>query len=365
MKKIIILGSTGSIGTQTLDVVRANPNESQILGLSAHSDSALFKEQVAEFKPKYVLKTSESENAEMALRELVCAPDVDLIVNAIGGLAGLMPTYYAVKAGKKIALANKESLVMAGELIMELAKKTGAEILPIDSEMSAIWQAMPAHPSTNPHIEKIILTASGGPFWGFSREKLQTVTVEQALKHPTWNMGRKISVDSATLINKAFEIIEARWLFDIPPEKIDVVIHRQSIVHGMAQFSDGNISAILSHPDMRLPISYALNYPDRAPNNFPRVDFTKLNLTFEKPDYSVLEGPRFAYEVLKAGGIMPAAFCVAGEIAVKKFLNGEIKFLEIYDFIKRSLESVKNVAISIESIKDLSLRSRRMSAEAI
>lgn len=356
MKNIVLLGSTGSIGAQTLDVVRANPDKFRVLGLCAHKASALFEKQIAEFKPKYILKTSESENPEKALEELIRAPSTDLIVNAISGFAGLMPTYFAVKAGKKIALANKESLVMAGELIMELAKKTGAEILPIDSEMSAIWQALPAKPLIDhkKSVEKIILTASGGPFWGLSRKKLQNVTAEQALKHPTWNMGQKISIDSATLINKAFEIIEARWLFDIPPEKIDVVIHRQSIVHGMVQFVDGNISAILSQPDMRLPISYALNFPDRAPNNFPRVDFSKLNLTFEKPDYSVLEGPKIAYEALKAGGIMPAAFCIADEIAVKKFLNGEIKFLEIYDFIKRSLENVKNVAVSIESIQELS-----------
>lgn len=357
MKKIIILGSTGSIGTQTLDVVRAHPEEFQILGLSSHSNTALLKKQIAEFKPKYVLKT---------LNELVCAPDADLIVNAISGYAGLMPTYSAVKAGKKIALANKESLVMAGELIMNLAKKTGAEILPIDSEMSAIWQALAASAyrtggqSSINHkksVEKIILTASGGPFCGFSRKKLEGVTAKQALKHPTWNMGQKISIDSATLINKAFEIIEARWLFDIPPEKIDVVIHRQSVVHGMVQFVDGNISAILSQPDMKLPISYALFYPARTPNNFPRVNFSKLNLTFGKPDYSILEGPKIAYEVLQAGGIMPAAFCIADEIAVKKFLNGEIKFLEIYDFIKRSLENVKNTAVSIESIKNLSFSS--------
>ena len=271
------------------------------------------------------MQTSESENPEAALNELVCAPDADLIVNAISGSAGLMPTFAAVKAGKRIALANKESLVMVGELIMELAKKTGAEILPIDSEMSAIWQALGARKS---EVEKIILTASGGPFWGFSRKKLEGVTAKQALNHPTWDMGQKISIDSATLINKAFEIIEARWLFDVPPEKIDVVIHRQSIVHGMVQFCDGNISAILSQPDMRLAISYALNSPDRAPNNFQRVDFSKLNLTFGKPDYNVLEGLKMAYEVLKAGGIMPAVFCIADEIAVKKFLNGEIPFWE-------------------------------------
>lgn len=361
MKKVVILGSTGSIGTQTLDVIRAHPNEFQVLGLCAHSNTALFEKQIKEFNPKYILKTSQIENAEVALSELVCAPDADLVVNAISGYAGLMPTYAAVKAGKKIALANKESLVMAGELIMPLATKTGAEILPIDSEMSAIWQILGSQNSlVRDQVEKIILTASGGPFWGWTREKLEGVTAEQALRHPTWNMGQKISIDSATLVNKAFEIIETRWLFNIPPEKIDVVIHRQSIVHGMVQFVDGNISAILSQPDMRLPIFYALNYPTRVPclpagrkQALSRLDFSKLNLTFEKPDYSILEGPKIAYEVLKAGGIVPAAFCIADEIAVKKFLNNEIKFSGIYDFIKRNLDCVKNAAISMESVKEL------------
>ncbi|MBI4994555.1 1-deoxy-D-xylulose-5-phosphate reductoisomerase [Candidatus Peregrinibacteria bacterium] len=357
MKRIIILGSTGSIGTQTLEIVRLYPDEFQILGLCAHSNTELFEKQVAEFKPKYVLQTVMSENPEAALMALASSPDADLIVNAIAGSAGLMPTFAAVKAGKRIALANKESLVMAGELIMELARKMGAEILPIDSEPSAIWQALEAQRSDargqNSEVEKIILTASGGPFWKWTREQLQKVTAAQALKHPTWDMGQKISIDSATLINKAFEIIETRWIFDIPPQKIDVVIHRQSIVHSMVQFVDGNISAILSQPDMKLPISYALFYPTRASASLSQLDFSKLTLTFEKPDYSVLEGPKIAYEVLKAGGIMPAVFCMADEIAVRKFLAGEISFLGIYDFIKRSLDRVKNTAISIESVKEL------------
>lgn len=350
--RLIILGSTGSIGTQTLDVVRAHPDEFQIIGLSTHQNTALFEQQVKEFTPRHVLQTSVSENPEKALMALASLQDADLIVNALSGYAGLMPTYAACKAGKRIALANKESLVMAGELIMETAKKSGAEILPIDSEPSAIWQSIRARGNTE-DVEKIILTASGGPFWKWQRSELENVTVAQALKHPTWRMGEKISIDSATLMNKAFEIIETRWLFDIPPNKIDVTIHRQSIVHALVQFVDGNTAALLSPADMRIPISHALFYPERRPNKFPRLDFSKLQLTFEAPDYSIFEGPRLAYDMLRSGGIMPAVFCMADEIAVNKFLRGEISFLGIYDFIKRALNKVRNESVSIEILQEL------------
>lgn len=360
MKRILLLGSTGSIGTQTLDVVRAHPGEFKVIGLAAHHNKDLFDEQVKEFNPQYKVLTSEVSDAEKALIDLVCTPEADLIVNAISGFAGLMPTYAAVKAGKKIALANKESLVMAGELIMKLARETGAQILPIDSEPSAIWQCLQCcHPEFISgstfvgQIEKIILTASGGPFFGSYRERLTDVTPEQALRHPTWKMGPKITIDSATLMNKAFEIIEMRWLFDIPPGKIDVTIHKQSKVHSFVQFNDGNLAAILAEPDMRVAISYALFYPERVKNNLPRVDLSKLNLTFEKPDYSVLEGPKLACEVLEKGGIMPAVFCAADEVAVKKFLNGEISFLEIYDFVKEALRMAKNEELTIEAVREL------------
>jgi 1-deoxy-D-xylulose-5-phosphate reductoisomerase len=356
MKKLIILGSTGSIGTQTLDRVRAHPGEFQIIGLVAHHNKDLFDKQVKEFNPRYSVLTSEVEDPEKALTDLACTPEADLIVNAISGFAGLMPTYAAVKAGKKIALANKESLVMAGELIMKLARETGAQILPIDSEPSAIWQLLGNNAMVRePHhdIEKIILTASGGPFFGSYRERLTDVAPEQALRHPTWKMGPKITIDSATLVNKAFEIIETRWLFDVPPEKIDVTIHRQSKVHSFVQFNDGNLAAILAEPDMRVAISYALFYPKRVKNNLPRVDLSKLSLTFEKPDYSVFEGPKLAYEVLKQGGIMPAVFCAADEVAVKKFLSGEISFLEIYDFVKEALRMAKNEELTIEAVQEL------------
>lgn len=240
---------------------------------------------------------------------------------------------------------------MAGELLTNLAKQTGAQILPIDSEPSAIWQMVG---NRQQNIEKIILTASGGPFWKRRRAELEKITFEQARKHPTWKMGEKVSIDSATLMNKAFEIIETRWLFDIPPDKIDVTIHRQSIVHALVQFCDGNTQAVLSTPDMRIPISYALFYPTRAQRALLHLNFSELQLTFEKPDYSIFEGPKLAYEVLQAGGIMPAAFCLADEIAISKFRRGEISFLGIYDFIKRALERVNNTTLSLDAISELS-----------
>lgn len=354
MRKIVILGSTGSIGTQTLDVIFANPGEFQVIGLSAHENAELFEKQIREFQPKYILQTAVSENPEQALRSLAQTAEADLIVNAISGSAGLMPTYAACKAGKKIALANKESLVMAGELLMDICKQTGAQILPVDSEPSAIWQILEGRAANS--IEKIILTASGGPFYGRTREELKNIPTNQAANHPTWRMGVKVSIDSATLMNKAFEIIETRWLFDVPPEKIDVTIHRQSIVHSFVQFCDGNTQAVLSNPDMRLPISYALFYPHRRSEKFPRLDFENLTLTFEKPDYTVFEGPKLAYEALSAGGLMPAALCAADETAVKKFLAGEISFLGIYDFIKRALGKFKNEKFSIEAANNLNRR---------
>lgn len=359
MKRIIILGATGSVGTQTLDVIRAHPDEFEVIGLSAHENAALFEKQVREFHPKYVLQTVMSENPGQELSALAAAPDADLIVNAISGSAGLLPAYAAIKAGKKIALANKESLVMAGELLMSLAAKTGAEIIPIDSEPSAIWQMIDGRrkgTGRNEEVEKIILTASGGPFWKWKKEELDGVSANQALKHPTWEMGEKVTIDSATLMNKAFEIIETRWLFNITPEKIDVAVHRQSIVHSFVAWNDGNTSAILSSPDMKIPISYALFYPERRANALPRINFSQLQLTFEKPDYSLFEGPKLAYEVLAAGGIMPAVFCLADEIAVNKFLRGEISFFGIYNFIKRALDKVKNIPLTIEAVNELSQR---------
>lgn len=358
MKKIIILGSTGSIGTQTLEVVRAHPDHFQVIGLSAHGSTMLFEKQVREFKPKYVVQTSLSENPQQALCALAQVPECDLVVNAIAGCAGLMPTYAAVQAGKKIALANKESLVMAGELLMKCAAQTGARILPIDSEASGIWKLFNGHTEAS-LVEKVILTASGGPFWKWDREQLKQVSVTEALKHPTWKMGKKVSIDSATLMNKAFEIIEARWLFDLPAQKIDVIIHRQSTVHALVTFCNGETTAIMSRPDMKIPIANALFYPEPASFSPLPFDLSSLTLTFEKPDYAVFEGPRLAYEVLAAGGIMPAIFCLADEIAVAQFLKGEMSFLQIYDFIKEALERVKNCALSMEALHELPLYFKR------
>lgn len=371
-KKIVILGSSGSVGMQTLDIVRANRDEFDVVGLAANRDSEIFKKQVAEFSPEHVFLASTVEDPKRSLAELAALPEADLIVNAVSGCVGFFPAYGACKAGKKMVLANKESIVMAGELIMDLAKKTGAQILPVDSEMSAVWQlgkpaGLPYRSTSDTNInkrsidsgngevgiEKLILTASGGPFYGRTRKELENVTVEQTLRHPTWRMGAKVSVDSATLMNKAFELIEAHWLFGVPMEKIEAVIHRQSLVHGLVQFTDGNMQAVLGAPDMRIPLSYALFLPDRKPNNLPRIDLSKLNLTFEKPDYSILEGPKLACEIMKMGGIMPSSLCIADEEAVNKFLKGEISFLGIYDHIKRSIEKVKNTTLSIEAIKHI------------
>lgn len=357
MKKIVILGSTGSIGSQTLDVIRAAPSEFQVIGLSAHENTQRFEEQVREFQPLHVVQTSVTENPESALCALVSLAEADIVVNALAGFSGLMPTIAAVKAGKRIALANKESLVMAGELIMKLAAQFKAIILPIDSEPSAIWQAGAVVGAGAPGIEKVTLTASGGPFWKWKNKELEKVTAAQAIKHPTWKMGEKISIDSATLINKAFEIIETRWLFNMPLERIDVAIHRQSLMHALVHFNDGNVQAVLSTPDMRIPISYALFYNEHRPvrriNNFPRLDFSELQLTFEKPDMRAQGALNLGYEVLAAGGIAPAVFCLSDEVAVNKFLKGEISFLGIYEFIRRALDRMRNRPLSIEVLNEL------------
>ena len=350
MKKIIILGSTGSIGSQTLDVVRAYPGEFQVIGLSAHENTQLFQRQVREFAPKYIVQTAVTENPRQALCSLAVSADADIVVNALAGTVGVVPTIAACKAGKTIALANKESLVMAGELITELCPKFGARILPIDSEPSALWQMLDGADMAS--VEKVILTCSGGPFWKWKREELKRVTAAQAIKHPTWSMGEKISVDSATLMNKAFEIIETKWLLGLPESRIDITIHRQSIVHALVQFYSGSSQAVLSMPDMKIPIAQALLHPKALPNSFPRIDFSHLQLTFEKPDYSIFEGPQLAYEMLKAGGIMPAVFCLADEVAVGKFLAGEISFLEIYDVIKRAVDAARNAPLSLEALQD-------------
>ncbi len=353
MKKIIILGSTGSIGTQVLDVVRAFPQELKVIGLSAHGNTELFKKQIEEFQPKYALQTSTVNDPVTELEKLAQTEEADLIVNSVCGSIGMWPTLAALEKGKNVALANKESMVMAGELVSKLQKEKGGRIVPIDSEPWALWTLLEGKTEHRQAIEKVIITASGGPFWKWEREQLEKVTREQARSHPNWKMGEKISIDCATLMNKAFEIIETRWMFDIDPERIDVTVHRQSIVHGFVQWNDGSLQATLSHPDMRIPIQCALFFPRAIKNSLPRVNLDSLQLTFERPDYSVFKGPLLAYESLKQGGIMPAALCLLNEVAVGKFIRGDIGFLEIYPFIEEGLSRVKNEPVNIISLKKI------------
>ena len=325
MKKIGILGSTGSIGTQTLEIVRSNP-DLQVIALAAGSNVSLMEQQVREFHPMLAVMGSEEAATDLKNRiadtdtrvsagmegmlELAILPQMEVLVTAIVGMIGIRPTIAAIKAGKTIALANKETLVTAGHIIMPLAKEKGVSILPVDSEHSAIFQSM--HGENRERVSKILLTASGGPFRGKKTEELQDITVEDALKHPNWSMGRKITVDSATLVNKGLEVMEAKWLFDVEPEQIQVVVHPQSIIHSMVEYVDGGIMAQLGMPDMKLPIQYALFYPDRRPMDGRRVDFFALkSISFEEPDIKTFRGLQLAYDAIAAGGSMPTVFNAA------------------------------------------------------
>ncbi|MFC1906387.1 1-deoxy-D-xylulose-5-phosphate reductoisomerase [Chloroflexota bacterium] len=343
IKRLAVLGSTGSIGQQTLEVVRALPHRFHIVGLAAGQNSGLLTKQINEFKPSFVYyqnRKSLPTNAEyelLSLEDIACHPQVDIVVIATSGKSGLNPTLAAVKAGKNVALANKESLVMAGELITNEAKLNAAQILPIDSEHSAIWQCL--NGETRP-VSQLILTASGGPFHHYSPAQLRGVTAKQALKHPTWQMGRKVTVDSATLINKGLEVIEAHWLFDMPFVQIKVLIHPQSTIHSMVEFIDGSIKAQLNYPDMRLPIQYALSYPERLSNpQLPRLDWSRINnLTFGQPRFDVFPGLKLAIEAGVKGGTYPAVLCGADETAVELFLSRHIKFSDISGLIEQTLE---------------------------
>lgn len=358
MKKIAILGSTGSIGTQTLEVVREN-GDLEVLGLAAGNNIKLLEEQIREFHPKLVAVWTEEKAKE--LREnvkdldvkVVCGMDglievstiaeSEILVTAIVGMIGIRPTIEAIKAGKDIALANKETLVTAGHIIMPLAKEHNVAILPVDSEHSAIFQSLQGNPRGALH--KILLTASGGPFRGRKREDLVNIQVEDALKHPNWEMGRKITIDSSTLVNKGLEVIEAKWLFDVEIDQIEVVVHPQSIIHSMVEYVDGAIIAELGTPDMKLPIQYALYYPERRFLPGDRVDFATLGqLTFEKPDMETFYGLRLAMDAGKAGGSLPTVFNAANELAVSKFLNRKIKYLEIPEIIETCMREHKNIA---------------------
>jgi len=346
-KKLIILGSTGSIGRQTLEIVRAFPERFQILGLAAGRNTDLLASQISEFRPRFVYCSSADSKEKyispdggyrmIPLAELAATPEADMIVIAISGTEGLTPTMSAVRAGKRIVLANKESLVMAGETINREVKRNKAQILPVDSEHSAIWQCLEGKKQD---IARIILTASGGPFRGYLPAQMAKVTVEQALRHPSWQMGKKVTIDSATLLNKGLEVIEAHWLFNVPFGDITVLIHPQSIVHSMVEFADGAIKAQLGYPDMRLPIQYALSYPERLPNpELPRLNWHQTrNLTFEPPDFEAFPCLGLAIEAGRKGGTYPAVLCSAGEAAVELFLSGRIRFTDIARFVEQALE---------------------------
>lgn len=366
MKKIGILGSTGSIGTQTLEIVRAYSEDLQVTVLAAGTNVTLMEAQMREFKPEAVVMWSEEAASDLRIRtadleipvlsgmegllEISVWENMDVLVTALVGMIGIRPTIAAIQAGKDIALANKETLVTAGHIIMPLAKKHGVSILPVDSEHSAIFQSMQGEKRSQ--VQKILLTASGGPFRGRKLEELRTMQVEDALKHPNWSMGRKITIDSATLVNKGLEVIEAKWLFDVSLDQIQVVVHPQSIIHSMVEYVDGGIMAQLGAPDMKLPIQYALFYPDRRPLEGKRVDFYELGqMTFEKPDTETFKGLALAYEAARIGGSMPTVFNAANEKAVALFLDKKISFLQIADIIETCMS--KHEVLGAPSVEEI------------
>ena len=358
MKKIALLGSTGSIGTQTLNVVRRHGDLFAVEVLCAGSNAELLVAQALEFNPNAVVIADESKYeqvrkalaatdikvfaGEAAIEDLMTMDSIDIVVAAIVGFAGLRPTLKALECGKPVALANKETMVVAGSIVTAAAMRHKVPILPVDSEHSAIFQCLVGECSP---VDKILLTASGGPFRGYSRERLASVTVEQALHHPNWSMGRKVTVDSATLMNKGLEVIEARWLFGVDANDIEVVVHPQSVVHSMVQFSDGSIKAQLGVPTMETPIQYALTFPERVESHLPRLDFADYpSLTFEKPDRSAFRCLDLAYRAIAQGGNMPCVMNAANEVAVQRFLGGEIGFLDIADVVEHAMQTAPFVA---------------------
>ena len=381
MKQIAILGSTGSIGTQTLDVVRQHPAEFGVYALTAHRSVELLIEQALEFNPAVVCIADEScyprlrealsdlpiqvMAGERALEELVTMPEIDVVVAAMVGYAGLPPTIAAIKAKKTIALANKETLVVAGEIICRLAQRHKVSILPVDSEHSAIFQSLVGEDMDS--IEKLLLTASGGPFRTFSLEKMQHVTAAQALQHPNWEMGAKITIDSASMMNKGFEVIEARWLFDIPVEKIQVLVHPQSVVHSAVQFVDGSVKAQLGTPDMRMPIQYALTYPQRWQSDVPRLDlFANSRLTFEAPDMNRFPNLALAYEAINRGGNAPCVLNAANEMVNLAFRNGKCAFLQMSDVIAQTMtKTTFIVEPTYEDYVQTDKEARRIAKEAL
>ena len=379
MKRIVILGSTGSIGASTLDVVSKFPDRFQIVGLAAGSNDQILEAQIRTFQPKVValscpdaakrLRTRlgnaqvEVLDGELGLCEVARFPQCDLVISAIVGGAGLKPTLSAIQAGRQVALANKEPMVMAGQLMQQEAHKHGVTIFPIDSEHSAIFQSMEGHRKLD--IRRIVLTASGGPFWDWPATDLEHVTPAQALKHPNWKMGAKITTDSATLMNKGLEVIEARWLFDLPASQIDVVIHRESIIHSLVEYCDGSVISQLGHPDMRTPISYAMNYPERVPLHPPLLDLGKIGkLTFFPPDTEKFPCLQLAYDALAGGAGLPATLNAANEVAVHAFLNNQISFLDIPKVIQETMTAYCPTPLStIEDVLEVDQWARRTAEE--
>lgn len=380
-KRIAILGSTGSIGTQSLEVIDENPELFIVEVLTAYHNADLLIQQAVKFQPDCVVIGNKTKYKQVqdalaahpikvyagnrAIADVVESSTIDVVITAMVGYAGLKPTINAIKAGKRIALANKETMVVAGSLINELVHQYKAEIIPVDSEHSAIFQCMVGE-GLNP-VEKIYLTASGGPFRNYKHEELKKVTRAQALNHPNWDMGAKITIDSASMMNKGLEVIEAKWLFDLKPEQIDVVVHPQSIVHSMVQFTDGSIKAQMGLPDMKLPIQYALTFPERVHTNFPRLDFMAYpELTFEKPDPKVFRNLDLAYQSMHKGGNLPCVLNAANEHAVAAFLKDKIGFLEMSDIIEETMQRVSFVENPIyEDFVESNKQACRISAELI
>ena len=354
MKNIVILGSTGSIGTNTLDIVDRFPEDFRVIGLTAGSNDDKLEAQIRRFRPAFAALANEAAAEKLRRRctdfpvrifagpegvaQVAQSPDAELVISAIVGGAGLLPTLAAIRAGKQIALANKEPMVMAGELMQAEAKRHHVRIFPIDSEHSAIFQSLEGHRRED--VKRLILTASGGPLWNFSREQLQDVAPERALQHPNWKMGAKITIDSATLMNKGLEVIEARWLFDIPETQIEVLVHRESIIHSLVEYRDRSVIAQLGLPDMRTPISYAMRYPERMPLDLPSLDLTEIaTLTFYKPDHDRFPCLQLGFDALRIGGTMPATMNAANEVAVDAFLQNGIRFLDIPEIIRSTMEA--------------------------
>ncbi len=380
-KRIAIFGSTGSIGTQALEVIEQHSGLFEPLVLTAGSNAELLIEQALRFVPAYVVIADKEKYAAVrdalarlpikvlagqeALNDMATLAEADVVLAALVGFSGLLPTLNAIKCGRNVALANKETLVVAGALITSIAKKTGSEIYPVDSEHSAIFQCLAGEDSQS--AEKLILTASGGPFRGMNRKQLEQVTSAQALKHPNWCMGNKVTIDSASLMNKGLEVIEASWLFGMQPEHIDVVVHPQSIIHSMVQFTDGSIKAQMGLPDMRLPIQYALGYPNRLPSDFPRFSFSECReLTFEKPDLELFRNLLLAYEALGKGGNMPCIMNAANEVVVEAFLNDRVGFVEMTGIIEQTMERVTFIGDpSIGDYQETDKEARRVALEML